>query len=99
MSDNLQITDTTATTGCGCGTAESTTTITPAAATLTLQVTGLSCGGCATKVTRALTALPGVSDVQVDLNPEGPATVSVAGAVDPETTRRTITDTGYTVLN
>lgn len=30
-----------------------------------LKVTGMSCGGCASKVTQALLAVPGVSDVTV----------------------------------
>lgn len=35
--------------------------------TLTLTVTGMSCMGCVNSVKNLLTALPGVSDVLVDL--------------------------------
>ena len=38
--------------------------------TVTLNVEGMTCGGCVASVTRVLNALPGVSD----------ATVSAAGA-------------------
>jgi copper chaperone CopZ len=39
-----------------------------------IKVTGMSCGGCATKVARALNAIPGVIDARVSL-PAGEATV------------------------
>ena len=32
-----------------------------------MNVTGMSCGGCVSKVTQALTALPGVAHVDVSL--------------------------------
>ena len=35
--------------------------------TVTLNVDGMSCGGCAASVTRALKATPGVSDAVVEL--------------------------------
>ena len=39
-----------------------------------IHVTGMTCGGCTTKVTRALKAIPGVGDVDVSLA-DGEATV------------------------
>lgn len=39
-----------------------------------LKVTGMTCGGCTSKVTHALKAIPGVSDVNVSLS-AGEATV------------------------
>ena len=30
-----------------------------------LKVTGMTCGGCTTKITKALKAIPGVGDVEV----------------------------------
>lgn len=33
-----------------------------------LKITGMTCGGCASTVTRTLKGLPGVSDVQVSLS-------------------------------
>ena len=40
----------------------------------TLRVTGMTCGGCISNVTRALQAVSGVEDVKVSL-PAGEATV------------------------
>jgi len=39
-----------------------------------LKVTGMTCGGCTSSVTRALKAVAGVNDVKVSLSP-GEATV------------------------
>jgi copper chaperone CopZ len=33
-----------------------------------LKVTGMSCGGCASKVSKALHAVPGVADIKVSLS-------------------------------
>ncbi len=35
--------------------------------TETMNVTGMTCGGCVSKLTRALTAVPGVGHVEVSL--------------------------------
>ena len=35
--------------------------------TTTLKITGMTCGGCVSGVTKALQTLPGVSDVSVSL--------------------------------
>ena len=43
--------------------------------TIHLEVQGMSCGGCVKSVTTALTRVPGVSTVNVDL-PSGRATVT-----------------------
>ena len=48
--------------------------------TTSYQVTGLTCGHCVTAVTGQLTALPEVTDVQVDLVAGGVSTVSVTSA-------------------
>ena len=42
-----------------------------------LKVQGMTCGHCVNAVVEELTALPGVSDVQVDLVPDGTSTVTV----------------------
>ena len=70
--------------GCGCG---SNNTATPEADTKESQmtdtttrsfaVTGMTCGHCASAVTSELTALDGVTDVQVDLVAGGTSTVTV----------------------
>jgi copper chaperone len=50
-------------------------------------VTGMTCGHCANAVTSELTALDGVTDVQVDLVAGGTSTVTVASAQPLEDTQ------------
>jgi copper chaperone CopZ len=45
--------------------------------TQTFPVTGLTCGHCVGAVTSELSVLAGVTDVQIDLVPEGTSTVRV----------------------
>ena len=66
--------------------------------TLTLKVTGMTCGGCVASVTRALKAAPGVSEAVVQLRP-GEATITY----DPAQTtaaslKSAIEDAGYDVV-
>jgi copper chaperone CopZ len=85
--------------GCGCG---STTDTTPTNATApsdaketpmtdqttrTYQVTGMTCGHCASSVTSELKALDGVSDVNVDLVAGGTSTVTVTSTSPLEDTQ------------
>ena len=63
-----------------------------------LKVEGMSCGHCVKAVSDALTELPGVENVEVDLKQ---ATVSFAfePADTPlEKVKSAITEAGYTVL-
>ncbi len=50
---------------------------TPMSTTTNYPVTGMTCGHCAAAVTEELTALPGVSEVSVDLAAGGTSTVTV----------------------
>ena len=43
----------------------------------TFSVTGLSCQSCVNHVTEALSALPGVEGVRIDLDPKGASAVRV----------------------
>jgi copper chaperone len=45
--------------------------------TQTFPLTGLTCGHCVSAVTSEVAALPGVTDVHVDLVADGTSTVSV----------------------
>ena len=45
--------------------------------TQVLNVTGMTCGHCAHAVTEELSALPGVTSVEVALVPDGVTTVTV----------------------
>lgn len=47
--------------------------------TQTFQVTGMTCGHCASAVTEEIKQLPGVSDVAVDLVAGGTSSVRVTG--------------------
>jgi copper chaperone len=65
--------------------------------TVSINVQGMSCGGCVAGVTRALKTLPGVADVSVTLDP-AQATVEF----DPARTsvpalRAAIENAGYDV--
>ena len=80
------------------GGANAATDATPEGPT-TYQVTGMTCGHCAGNVTEAVSALPQVDDVQVDLIAGGVSIVTVTGSVPLETVHRAIEETGYTVLS
>lgn len=45
-----------------------------------LRVTGMTCGHCVAAVTKEFTAIDGVSEVAVDLVPEGVSLVHVTSA-------------------
>jgi copper chaperone len=61
-----------------------------------IQVKGMSCGHCAAAVTKALTSLPGVSEVQVDLA-GGRVTYQSQGQASREDVVRAIKAAGYEV--
>lgn len=64
---------------------------------LTLKITGMSCGGCVRSVTGVLKALPGVSAVDVTLEP-GEARVSFDPAqVSPAQLAAAVEDAGFEV--
>ncbi|WP_431239608.1 heavy-metal-associated domain-containing protein [Mycolicibacterium aichiense] len=65
----------------------------------TFKVTGLHCQSCVRVVTGALTALPAVSAVDIDLDPEGASIVRVDGDVSVEQVRDALADEGdYSVV-
>lgn len=57
-----------------------------------LQISGMTCGGCAGAVGRALAQVPGVVDAQVDLA-QGRATVK--GTARAEDLIRAVEDAGF----
>ncbi|HTQ00784.1 MAG TPA: heavy-metal-associated domain-containing protein [Casimicrobiaceae bacterium] len=66
--------------------------------TITMNVKGMSCGGCVASVTRVLKAVPGVSDVAVTLDP-GAARVTFDPAKTGAPALRTaVEDAGYDVV-
>jgi copper chaperone len=66
--------------------------------TITMNVKGMTCGGCVASVTRVLKAVPGVDNVNVTLNP-GAATVTYDPArTDRAKLRGAVVDAGYDVV-
>lgn len=60
----------------------------------TFQVNGMTCGHCVNAVSTELTALPGVTDVQVDLA-TGRVTVTSQGPLDADAVRAAVDEAGY----
>ncbi len=62
-----------------------------------LKVTGMTCGGCVSTVTRALQAIDGVGDVEVSLS-AGEATVQYdEGLTSPDRLKSAVKGAGYGV--
>lgn len=62
-----------------------------------LKITGMTCGGCVSSVTKALKAVPGVSDAKVSL-PTGEATVQFdPGVTSPDRLKSAVLQAGYGV--
>ena len=66
--------------------------------TITINVKGMTCGGCVASVTRVLKALPGVADVAVTLQPgAAKVTYDVARTGTPAM-KTAIEDAGFEVV-
>ena len=65
--------------------------------TTTYGVTGMTCGHCVGSVTEELKALPGVQDVNVDLNAGGTSTVTVVSEkeLDESAVRAAVDEAGF----
>jgi copper ion binding protein len=64
--------------------------------TETYTVTGMTCGHCVTSVTEEVSALPGVSDVQVELE-TGTVTVTSDRPVGEDEVRAAVEEAGYSL--
>jgi copper chaperone CopZ len=62
--------------------------------TATYTVTGMTCAHCVHAVTAEVTAVPGVTDVQVDLE-TGALTVTSDTPVDDEAVAAAVDEAGY----
>ncbi len=62
--------------------------------TSTYTVTGMTCGHCVNAVTEEVTAVPGVTAVDVDLA-TGRLTVSSDAPVDDDAVRAAVDEAGY----
>lgn len=62
--------------------------------TATYTVTGMTCGHCVASVTEEVSALPGISDVQVELE-TGRLTVTGDAAQDSGAVQGAVEEAGY----
>jgi copper chaperone len=62
----------------------------------TVKVKGMSCQHCVSSVTKTLSDIEGISDVQVSLE-KGEATFSESSPVDAQTIKDAITKIGFEV--
>jgi copper chaperone CopZ len=62
--------------------------------TTTYQITGMTCGHCASAVSKELSALPGVRGVEVDLG-AGTAVVTSDAVLPLDEVRHAVDEAGY----
>lgn len=96
-----------ASTGCGCGCGHDSTradatassTVNGDEITAAYGVTGMTCSHCVAAVKEEIGALPGVTEVSVDLVAGGTSTVTVRSAtpVDEADIRAAVDEAGYSV--
>ncbi|MFR9775866.1 heavy-metal-associated domain-containing protein [Micromonospora sp. MS34] len=65
--------------------------------TTTYQVQGMTCGHCVNSVSTEVSALPGVTDVQVDLA-SGQITVTSESPLDTGAVRAAVDEAGYDLV-
>jgi copper chaperone CopZ len=87
-------------TACGCSTTTATSSAPAAEAggvQQVYQVTGMTCGGCASRVSKQLAEIDGVSDVSVNVA-TGAVTVTSATPLDTDTVKASVAQAGYQLL-
>ena len=62
-----------------------------------LKITGMTCGGCVSSVTKALKATSGVSDVQVSLSAGGATVIFDERMTSPDRLKLAVLEAGYGV--
>ncbi|MCW3814481.1 cation transporter [Micromonospora sp. DR5-3] len=65
--------------------------------TTTYQVQGMTCGHCVNSVSTEVSAIAGVTDVQVDLA-SGQVTVTSESPLDLDTVRAAVDEAGYDLV-
>jgi len=60
--------------------------------TRVLSISGMTCGHCVQAVTKSLAAVPGVTSVRVNLDPQE---ASVEGDADPAALIQAVMESGY----
>ena len=66
--------------------------------TAVYTVKGMTCSGCMNKVTNAVTAIDGVTDVDVDIS-NGELTVTGDAELDGDKVRAAVADAGYEIVS
>jgi copper chaperone len=66
--------------------------------TITLKVNGMSCGGCVGSVTRALKAMPGVSDAVVRLDSRDATITFDPAQTNAAALKSAVENAGYDVV-
>ena len=66
--------------------------------TAVYTVKGMTCSGCMNKVTNAVTAVDGVTDVDVDIS-NGELTVTGDAELDSDKVRAAVADAGYEIVS
>ncbi|GIF10135.1 heavy-metal-associated domain-containing protein [Actinoplanes teichomyceticus] len=85
-------------TACTCASSPTTEPATSPDGTRTVyQIAGMTCGGCAGRVSRQLTDLPGVRDVSVDVA-SGAVTVTSTERLDDDSVAAAVTAAGYQLV-
>jgi copper ion binding protein len=64
----------------------------------TLKIQGMTCNHCVMRVAKAIKAVPGVQDAQVDLNKAEAVVTYDDGKVSPETLSTVVVEAGYKVV-
>ena len=62
----------------------------------TYTVAGMTCNGCVNKVTNAVTDIPGVEDVDVDVST---GTLEIFGSADDGAVRAAVANVGYQIVD
>lgn len=65
---------------------------------MNLTIEGMTCGHCATAITKELTQLDGASEIKVDPQ-SGTATLVVADSVEIADVEEAVTDAGYRLVS
>jgi copper chaperone len=64
--------------------------------TATYTVAGMTCNGCVNKVTKAVTDIEGVEDIDVDVST---GTLEIVGSADPDAVRAAVNEVGYQIVD
>ena len=88
-------------TGCACSTTDAAPAATPAAtldgAQKVYQVTGMTCGGCASRVSKQISEIAGVRNVSVDVAADT-VTVTSSGELDDDAIGAAVNQAGYQLV-